>query len=210
MELIDIGVTSPNGAGVSATTLQVNFTLSTANEAISFQLNNVSSPCFTQLVHLAAGANTITLPASPNSPGGVMIVPQAEATHRATLKGISGDTGIVLHTLAPAIIPFHSTPPTNFVLTWAGLGYNATAVTAESTDDKITKTTHGLVDGDRVRFSATTLPGGLTANIWYYVVSATTDDFKVALESGGTPIDLTTDGTSVLLTTADRVKLVWF
>lgn len=81
--------------------------------------------------------------------------------------------------------------------------YTAQSVTADATTDKITLTAHNLNDGDEVKFGGTTVPGGLTAGTWYYVVSKATNDFKVALTFGGSAIDLTSNGTAVTMTSRD-------
>lgn len=55
---------------------------------------------------------------------------------------------------------------------------------------------HGLVAGDRIILSTSgALPTGLTANTWYYVISAglDSDNFEVSSTVGGTAID--TSGT---------------
>lgn len=91
-----------------------------------------------------------------------------------------------------------SSTTTRLLATYAG--YTAQAVTADSGTDKIALATHTLSNGNRVRFGGTTVPGGLTAGRWYYVVSTATNDFKVALTYGGAAIDLTSNGTSVTIT----------
>lgn len=78
-------------------------------------------------------------------------------------------------------------------------GYSAQVVTADSSTDKITLTSHTLSNGHRVRFSATTMPGGLTAGVWYYVVNAAANDFKLATSAGGSALDLTSNGSSVVM-----------
>jgi hypothetical protein len=75
-------------------------------------------------------------------------------------------------------------------------------VTADDTTDKISLTAHGLADGNRVKFNATVMPGGLTANVWYHVVNVATDEFQVSETAGGSAIDLTSAGTAVLLTSS--------
>ena len=64
-------------------------------------------------------------------------------------------------------------------------------VTVDASTDVITSTAHGLSNGDPVRFfaigSGAAVPGALNALSVYYVVSATTDTFKVATTSGGLP-----------------------
>jgi len=75
----------------------------------------------------------------------------------------------------------------------------AASVTADAGTDKVALNSHGLANGDRVKFGGTAVPGGLTAGTWYYVVSAATNDFKVASTEGGSAIDLTSAGTAVTL-----------
>lgn len=78
-------------------------------------------------------------------------------------------------------------------------GYVAQAVTADSSTDKITLTAHGLTDNDRVKFAASSMPGGLVANVWYWVVNTAANDFKVSLTEQGTAIDITSNGTGVTI-----------
>lgn len=205
---ITIGPSS-GGAGQAEITLVTKLTFNAAAEVINYVLTNTYSPAFVEPKNLANGFNTITLPTTPRQPGGVVILPQPEATYRSTLKGVTGDTGIVLHTTAPSFIPFHTTPPASFGLTWGGLGYNGTSVTADNSTDKITKASHGLANGDRVQFGGTALPGGITSGTWYYVINTATNDFEVSLTSNGSKVDITSNGTSVTITTADQVKLIW-
>ena len=58
---------------------------------------------------------------------------------------------------------------------------------------------HGLLNGDTVRFTlgatGNTLPAPLVVGTWYYVVGAASDTFQVATTSGGAVIVLTTIGT---------------
>jgi hypothetical protein len=70
--------------------------------------------------------------------------------------------------------------------------------TVSDTTDKITSNSHGLSNGAPVRFSADVMPTGLTANQTYYVISAATNDFKVAATIGGTAIDIGSAGTTVV------------
>lgn len=70
--------------------------------------------------------------------------------------------------------------------------------TANATTDKLTKTTHGLSDGDSViLISDGTIPTGLTADtVIYYVVNKTPDTFEVATTPGGTKVTITDAQTS--------------
>lgn len=78
--------------------------------------NNEDSPGQMDLVTLAIGANTITPPAGGSTPVSCTIIPPAGNTATITLKGITGDTGIVLHLTDPTSIGLNS-PTTTFVLT---------------------------------------------------------------------------------------------
>jgi len=70
--------------------------------------------------------------------------------------------------------------------------------TADSTLDTFTDFGHGLSNGDRVRLSSTdTLPAGLFGSTDYYVVSATANEFQLALTDGGAAVDFTSNGAGV-------------
>jgi hypothetical protein len=77
--------------------------------------------------------------------------------------------------------------------------YVAEAVTADSTTDKITLTGHGLNDWDRIKIAATSLPGGLSADTWYYVRDKATNDFKLTTMPGGSAINITSNGSGVTI-----------
>lgn len=69
------------------------------------------------------------------------------------------------------------------------LTFTATTLVTGATGDKvthaITKASHGLVDNDRVHFTTLTGGAGLSTSSTYWVVSATTNTFKVADTQGG-------------------------
>ena len=65
---------------------------------------NGASPASTDLVTLASGANTITKPAGGSTVVGCIIVPPTGNTAQITLKGVSGDTGILLHLTNPSLV----------------------------------------------------------------------------------------------------------
>lgn len=68
-----------------------------------------------------------------------------------------------------------------------------TSVTgATSATDTVTSTAHGLVDGNKIVFTATGAATGIIAGRTYYVDQLTTDTFKVSSSSGGAPITLGT------------------
>ncbi len=74
--------------------------------------NNASSPAEIDLVELASGANTITPPTGAKA---VTIVPPTGNTVLLTLKGVTGDTGVVLHLTDPTSIGLNSAA-TTFVI----------------------------------------------------------------------------------------------
>jgi hypothetical protein len=80
--------------------------------------------------------------------------------------------------------------------------YANQAVAVEADDNKITLAAHTLRNGDLVKFTAAVIPAGLTADTWYYVVAAATNDFQVAATFGGDAIDITSDGTTVVISTS--------
>jgi hypothetical protein len=85
---------------------------------------------------------------------------------------------------------------------WTLVDYlNKTTVTVPYTDvsvanDTLTKTSHGLVDGDYVNYQAAgTAIGGLSKTYFYYVVSATENTFKLSATYGGAAINISSQGT---------------
>jgi len=81
-------------------------------------------------VILQSGANTITLPTAI-APSMAIIKLPATNTALTTLKGVSGDTGIVIGKTGFAVLPFNSAaPPTDFVLSSAA---TQTGLTTEIT-----------------------------------------------------------------------------
>lgn len=75
---------------------------------------------------------------------------------------------------------------------------NSVSATCDATANTIGATAHGLSDGTRVFFTAAVMPTGLTANTAYYVVNSASDTFKVATTAGGSAIDFSTAGTTVV------------
>lgn len=82
--------------------------------------NNALSPGKTDIVTLASGANTITPPTGGSTPVACTIIPPAGNLETITLKGVTGDTGVVLHKTDPSTIALNS-PTNTFVLTASAL-----------------------------------------------------------------------------------------
>lgn len=71
---------------------------------------NVASPGAISFVNLALGFNSIAVPGG--TPVSVTILPPAGNTTSITLKGVTGDTGIVLHDTDPTCIAIDSSVTT--------------------------------------------------------------------------------------------------
>ena len=70
-------------------------------------------------------------------------------------------------------------------------------VTADtSTDEKLDASTHGLENDDRVIITSSSgdVPAGSSQDVVYFVVNKTTNDFEIALTSGGAAVNLTDNG----------------
>lgn len=78
--------------------------------------SNASSAGSVQIVTLASGLNTITIPTGGTVPTAVTILPPSGNTTSITLKGVTGDTGIALHLTDPTSLALASSV-TTFVLT---------------------------------------------------------------------------------------------
>jgi hypothetical protein len=81
--------------------------------------------------------------------------------------------------------------------TWRGV--KGLTVTGSESANTLTAATHGLPDTTLVSFfpssTSSVLPAPLQVGVNYFVRDTAENTFKVALTSGGTAIDLTTDGT---------------
>lgn len=111
--------TGQGGAGFAQVILQslANFGETNA-QVVDYALTNQNSPLTPQPFPLVTGENVINqtnCPALANA-GGLFICPGVGNGSLITLKGASGDTGIVLNLTAPTFIPFNVTPPTSLYL----------------------------------------------------------------------------------------------
>jgi len=79
-------------------------------------VTNTNSPGDIDILTLTTGANTITLPTGGSAPKGATIIPPPANAVLITLKGVSGDTGILIHKTDPTIVTFDTTAATTFVL----------------------------------------------------------------------------------------------
>jgi hypothetical protein len=74
--------------------------------------------------------------------------------------------------------------------------------TGAGSTDTFTSNSHGLANGEVVRVEAElpadALPGGMSNSTTYYVVGAATNTFQLSTSSGGSPVDLTADGSGAV------------
>ena len=83
--------------------------------------SNANAPGDIDVLELAAGNNTITLPTGGSAPKGATIIPPPGNVQTMTLKGVGGDTGIPMHLTDPSTITFATPPPASFVITAGGI-----------------------------------------------------------------------------------------
>lgn len=110
------------GIGFSTITLKANYNFGEEDAtAVDYVLTNNNSPLTSQAINLVTGNNTINATVCPALPqaGGVFIIPPTGNGALLTLKGATGDTGIVLNLTAPTFIPFNVSPPASFVISAA-------------------------------------------------------------------------------------------
>lgn len=100
---------------------------------------------------------------------------------------------------------------TSFVINH-NLGSLSGTFTADASTDVCSRAAHNFHNGDPVTVSSSnTLPAGLTASTTYYIVSATTNTFKLATTPGGAAVNITSAGSGThTVTMADGTTDVVF
>jgi hypothetical protein len=88
-----------------------------------------------------------------------------------------------------------------------GTASSADTLTATATTDVIAETSTPLADGDQIVLRQVTAGAPLATDTVYWVVSKTTNNFKVSLTKGGPPVNITADGTAIGYT--KLVPLTW-
>lgn len=171
---------------------------------------------------IAAGAQSITVDPANNGIklGGFLII--APYTPTCQVRQVSSVVGNVIGTnwlgqgtvgseapcgplLARKMEFIASTKKIRLRRTITAIASTAAAsVTADSSTDTITYNSHGLSNGDVVRFGGTA-PTGLNTSSWYYVVSAAANTFQVSLTRGGSAINFSDNGASVTVRKAMTV-----
>jgi len=82
-------------------------------------------------------------------------------------------------------------------------------VTGVAATNVITATGSALVDGSQVAFTSITGGAGLSANVKYWVVSASGATFKLSINRGGTAIDFTSAITDGMISVQTDEMSVW-
>lgn len=100
--------------------ITINLTGDVIADKIFSAAANPLSPGSITIHSLASGANTITVPlVSGITVKGATIIPPSANAFAITLKGVTGDTGVVISNTDPTSIAFE-TAPVSFVLTAGG------------------------------------------------------------------------------------------
>lgn len=121
-------------AATATATLRIDGTIASepsGSETIGPLYVTSAAACYQkQVLILASGTNTITLPTGTGmpTPTGCIIIPDSANAVALTLKGVAGDTGITLSLTKPTVLTFPATPPASFVLTAASLFATPTTV----------------------------------------------------------------------------------
>lgn len=87
---------------------------------------------------------------------------------------------------------------------------NTVNVASISVANQVDAAAHGYVNGDRVHFTASVAPGGLTALDRLWVVNATADVFQLAATEDGAPIAISTGGTSLVFRKFKRGTMLFY
>lgn len=134
--------------------------------------------------------------------GGSPAYARLAVTWGAAASGQKANTGALTFDVPAGTYAFllffnASTGNTNNFLGYAPINGSAKgffSVDTTLTNDALFSVAHGLADGDRVQLFnvfAESLPTGLGEGTVYFVVSSTTNSFKVSTTSGGAAVDIT-------------------
>lgn len=111
-----------------------------------------------------------------------------------TIVSLAGTT-----TSGSATVTMASTTGLAVGMEIAGTGIStAVAVTFTDVGDLVTRTAHGLLNGQIVSFPTIVTTTGIVVNTPYYVVNKAANTFQVSLTNGGAAIALTTNGSGTL------------
>ena len=80
----------------------------------------------------------------------------------------------------------------------AAPAYLQWSFTASTTSSEFFAVGFSFSDGQQVLLSGTSLPGGFTAGVIYYVINVSANSFQLSATSGGTAITVTSDGSGTV------------
>lgn len=134
--------------------------------------------------------------------GGSPAYARQAVTWGAAASGQKANTGALTFDIAAGTYAFllffnASSGNTNNFLGYAPINGSVKgffSVDTTVSNDALFSVAHGLADGDRVQLFnvfSESLPTGLSEGTVYFVVSSTTNSFKVSTTSGGAAVDIT-------------------
>lgn len=98
----------------------ITFTGDVVGTELVSAASNPTSPAQIQILTLSSGFNSISVPTGGSTPTALTILPPVGNLITLTLKGITGDTGILLHLTDPTTIALASSV-TSIGLTTSGI-----------------------------------------------------------------------------------------
>lgn len=141
---------------------------------------------------VSTGSETITIPAHGFSDGDAVVFATSDTLPGGLFDNVN--YYIVNSTLSTFQVSTVVAGPA-VDLTSQGIGTHTIRL---ASDDVITKSSHGFVDGNIVNMITTgVMPGGLISAQSYYVINATPSTFKVSNTLGGAPVNIISSGSGV-------------
>jgi hypothetical protein len=116
----------------------------------------------------------------------------------APVPVISGQQLRIIYNVIVTVGPTTPVTKSASISGWPSLQH---PVVADASTDLITLVAHGFAANTAVFLQGTTPPGGLSFGTTYYVLSNTADTFKLAATPSGSAIDITSNGSGVILFT---------
>ena len=182
-------VGTANGSGTYALTNTTPLASGTLAEGETAELLNYTQTVASMSIYARYVSVDGSLLAS-NSNAVVVTVPKLAATLAVTLP------------VAPNGFAAGTAPAFANAVQFVQVGTTTTTATVSLANDTFAIAAHGLTAGTPVRFTATTLPTGITAGTTYYVINEglTTGVFKVSATLNGSAVNLGTQVTAGTLT----------
>jgi len=79
-------------------------------------------------------------------------------------------------------------------------------ITADSSTDTFTASSHGLANGTPLFITSTgSVPNGINAGTLYFAIAVTTNTFQLATTPGGSAVDFTSNGSGVMTATEQAI-----